>query len=173
MNIHKLFFKKIFLKMTILWLWLNLSPTLYSQEYNVGLCSGIFINKKVRDFSIGGAFEYRALDPHISLNTDPFLTFHSDGVAFTLPFYLKIIFGEKVRVSPSVGGLINTRHQYGYILGLQLEYVINSKFILCSKNEFYKFLQKEKWADHYGGSYSVTLQSNATIFSLGLKRTLR
>lgn len=145
----------------------------FSQEINVGISNGLFTDKTDFDYSVGGTFEYRTSDPHLSLNLDPFLAFHSEYISFTVPFYMKVIFGEKFRFCPTLGGLVSTQRRYGYTLGLHLEFMIKERFIVFSKNEFYKFVWKVEWPDHFGGSHTTTTDSNALLFSLGIKMKLK
>lgn len=50
---------------------------------------------------------------------------------------------------------------------------MKDKFILFSKNEFYKDYWKDQFYSHYGVSSTYINHSNSMLFSLGLKVMLK
>ena len=137
--------------------------SVFSQELNTGVNIGIAPIANEVYFSAGISLEYRPENAFFSLNTDPFLMFNSDHSLVTLPLYLKTIFGDKFRFSPSGGGFFRTTQSYGWLVGLQFEYTLKDKFILFSKNEFYRDYRKVYYPYPYINKF------NSLLFSVGMK----
>ena len=144
-----------------------------SQEFNAGLNLGYLPCQGSNYYSFGGNFEFRPKHAYFSINTDPFVLFDKTYATFTEPIYLKLIIGEKLRICPSAGGFVRTSGHYGWLLGLQIQYPINQKFILFSKNELYADHWKDTWPDHFGGSSVYINQGKSLMFSVGLKMMLK
>ena len=149
--------------------------TFYSsaQEFNAGLNLGYLPCQGSNYYSVGGNFEFRPKHAYFSINTDPFVLFDKTYATFTEPIYLKFIFGKKLRVCPAAGGFVRTSGHYGWLLGLQIQYPINQKFILFSKNELYADHWKDTWPDHFGGSSVYINQGRSLMFSAGVKMMLK
>lgn len=160
-------------KRIILILFYVLTINCYGQEINVGVNGGLIPLDKNLYTTIGGAFEYRPKNAIFSINTDPFLLFYQRNVLLTEPIYMKFIIGNKFRFCPVAGGFVRTTRSYGWLVGFHLEYLIKDKFILFSKNEFYKDYWKDQFYNHYGGSSTYINHSNSMLFSLGLKMMLK
>ena len=122
---------------------------------------------------MGGNLEYRPKNAFFSMNTDPFVLFNKNNATFTEPIYLKFIIGKKLRICPAGGLFIRTNGNYGGLFGIHLEYILNNKFMLYSKNECYHDFWKDKIYDHFGGSSTFINHSNSMLFSLGLKVRLK
>ena len=149
--------------------------TFYSsaQEFNAGLNLGYLPCQGSNYYSIGGNVEFRPKHAYFSINTDPFVLFDKSFVTFTEPIYLKFIFGKKLRVCPAAGGFVRTSGNYGWLLGLHIEYPVHQKFILFSKNELYADHWKDTWPDHFGGSSVYINQGRSLMFSVGMKMILK
>lgn len=149
--------------------------TFYSnaQEFHAGLNLGYLPCQGSNYYSFGGNFEFRPKHAYFSINTDPFVLFDKTYATFTEPIYLKLIIGEKLRICPSAGGFVRTSGHYGWLLGLQIQYPINQKFILFSKNELYADHWKDTWPYHFGGSSVYINQGKSLMFSVGLKMMLK
>jgi len=149
--------------------------TFYSsaQEFNAGLNLGYLPCQGSNYYSIGGNFEFRPKHAYFSINTDPFVLFDKSYATITEPIYLKFIIGKKLRVCPSAGGFVRTSGNYGWLVGLHVEYSIHQKFILFSKNELYADHWKDTWPDHFGGSSVYINQGRSLMFSVGVKMMLK
>jgi len=149
--------------------------TFYSnaQEFNAGLNLGFSPIQGNNYYSFGGNFEFRPKHAYFSINTDPFVLFDKTYATFTEPIYLKLIIGEKLRVCPSAGGFVRTSGNYGWLLGLHVEYPINQQFILFSKNELYADHWKDTYYGHFGENYDFINQGRSLMFSVGLKMKLK
>lgn len=144
-----------------------------SQEFNAGLNLGYLPCQGSNYYSFGGNFEFRPKHAYFSINTDPFVLFDKTYATFTEPIYLKFIIGEKLRICPSAGGFVRTSGHYGWLLGLQIQYPINQKFILFSKNELYADHWKDTYYGHFGENYDFINQGRSLMFSVGLKMMLK
>jgi hypothetical protein len=162
----------VLLKMLVILVWVYPSLVLHSQEINVGISNGLYFLESNTYYSLGGNFEYKPKNAIISINTDPFVIFRKSEVSLTEPIYLKFIIGRKFRVSPAFGGFFRTTGSYGWLLGLHLEYVIKDKFIVFSKDEYYKDFWKDEYPNHFGGSSTYINSEHSMLFSLGLKMML-
>ena len=149
--------------------------TFYSsaQEFNAGLNLGYLPCQGSNYYSFGGNFEFRPKHAYFSINTDPFVLFDKSYATFTEPIYLKLIIGEKLRICPSAGGFVRTSGNYGWLVGLHVEYSIHQQFILFSKNELYADHWKDTWPDHFGGSSVYINQGRLLMFSAGVKMMLK
>lgn len=152
---------------------LSMSFYVHSQEFNAGLNLGYLPCQGSNYYSVGGNFEFRPKHAYFSFNTDPFVLFDKTYATFTEPIYLKLIIGNKLRICPSAGGFVRTSGNYGWLLGLHVEYLINQKFILFSKNELYADHWKDTWPDHFGGSSVYINQGRSLLFSVGVKMMLK
>ena len=144
-----------------------------SQEIIVGLNGGINPFQNNNLYSFGGNLEFKPKNASFSINTDPFILFDKRNVTFTEPIYLKFILGKKLRICPAAGGFVRSHGSYGVVLGMHLEYVLKDKFILYSKNEFYRDFWKDLVYSHFGGSSKYINRSNSVLFSIGLKIILK
>lgn len=144
-----------------------------SQEINVGIHGGLIPLEKNLYSTLGGSFEYRPKNAIFSINTDPFLIIYQRNVLLTEPIYLKFIIGNKFRFCPAAGGFVRSTRSYGWLIGLNFEYLMKDKFMLFSKNEFYKDYWKDQYYDHFGGSDTYINNSNSFLFSIGIKMMLR
>ena len=144
-----------------------------SQEINIGINGGLIPLDKTVYPTLGGTFEYRPKNAIFSINTDPFFLFYQRNVILTEPIYLKFIIGSKFRVCPAAGGFVRSTRSYGWLLGLNFEYLMKDKFILFSKNEFYQDYWKDQYYDHVGGPGTYINHSNSLLFSVGLKMMLK
>jgi hypothetical protein len=149
--------------------------TFYSsaQEFNAGLNLGYLPCQGSNYYSVGGNFEFRPKHAYFSINTDPFVLFDKTYATITEPIYLKLIIGNKLRICPSAGGFVRTSGNYGWLVGLHVEYSIQQKFILFSKNELYADHWKDTWPDHFGGSSVYINQGRSLMFSVGMKMILK
>jgi hypothetical protein len=149
--------------------------TFYSsaQEFNAGLNLGYLPCQGSNYYSVGGNFEFRPKHAYFSINTDPFVLFDKTYATITEPIYLKLIIGNKLRICPSAGGFVRTSGNYGWLVGLHVEYSIQQKFILFSKNELYADHWKDTWPDHFGGSSVYINQGRSLMFSAGVKMMLK
>ena len=173
MNKHHLFLKKIRVTFAFFYLLLSWSFDAHSQELNAGLNLGYLPCQGSNYYSVGGNFEFRPKHAYFSFNTDPFVLFDKTYATFTEPIYLKLIIGNKLRICPSAGGFVRTSGNYGWLLGLHVEYLIKQKFILFSKNELYADHWKDTWPDHFGGSSVYINQGRSLLFSIGVKMMLK
>jgi hypothetical protein len=163
------YFKKAYSTIFSMCLLLSMSFNAYSQEVHAGLNLGFSPIQGSNYYSIGGNFEFRPKHAYFSINTDPFVLFDRTYATFTEPIYLKFIIGKKLRVCPAAGGFVRTSSNYGWLLGLHVEYPVHQKFILFSKNEFYADHWKDAWPDHFGGSSVYINQGKSLLFSIGMK----
>lgn len=147
------------------------SLNVIGQAINAGFNVGLFPTLK-NTYSSGINLEYRPKNAFFSLNTDPFILFNKRDLLFSEPIYLKFVIGKKFRVCPSIGGFLRSNRRYGWLVGLQLEYVIKDKFILFSKNEMYADYWKDKWYNHFGGSTIYINNSKSILVSVGIKMRL-
>lgn len=161
--------RRVLITTLLAWKFLTISFSSFSQELNLGLSTGL-ISVEKNIYLIGGSFEYRPNNAFFSLNTDPFISLDNKRLIFTESLYLKFILGNRFRICPTAGGFIRTSGNYGWLLGINLEYQINNKFILALKNEFYKDYYRDYQPSHFGGGYKYTYDSNSLLFSLGIKR---
>jgi hypothetical protein len=159
------------MKWIISCLFLALCVKSFGQELNLGVNTGVNVlltsPQNISDFSLGGNLEFRPKNAIFSINTDPFILFQKNNINLTAPLYIKFIIGKKFRVSPSFGGFVRTSGHYGFLGGLTLEYVIKDRFIIFSKNEFYRDYWTEKRANPHGTYESAN--SNSLQFCLGFK----
>ena len=149
--------------------------TFYSsaQEFNAGLNLGYLPYQGSNYYSVGGNFEFRPKHAYFSINTDPFVLFDKTYATITEPIYLKLIIGNKLRICPSAGGFVRTSGNYGWLLGLHVEYLIHQKFILFSKNELYADHWKDTYYGHFGENYAFINQGRLLMFSVGMKMILK
>ncbi len=173
MNKQHLFLKKIHVTFASFCLLLSSSFEVYSQEFNAGLNLGYLPCQGSNYYSVGVNFEFRPKHAYFSINTDPFVLFDKTYATFTEPIYLKLIIGDKLRVCPSAGGFVRTSGNYGWLLGLHVEYPINQQFILFSKNELYADHWKDTYYGHFGENYDFINQGRSLMFSVGLKMKLK
>lgn len=173
MKSFRSFFKKSRVAIVAICLLFSVSFDAHSQEFHAGLNLGYLPCQGSNYYSFGGNFEFRPKHAYFSINTDPIVLFDKTYATFTEPIYLKFIIGEKLRICPSAGGFVRTSGHYGWLLGLQIQYPINQKFILFSKNEFYADHWKDTWPDHFGGSSVYINQGKSLLFSAGLKMMLK
>ncbi len=145
----------------------------FGQEINAGINIGFIPNQNTFYPSCGLNLEFKPKNSIFSINTDPFILLNNKKLVFSEPVYFKFIFGNKLRICPSIGGFYRTNKSYGWLLGLNLEYVLKNSFILFSKNECYKDYRKDFWPDHFGGSAIYINQSYSLLFSLGLKLMIK
>ncbi len=148
---------------------LSMSLNAHSQEFNAGLNLGYWHCQGSNYYSVGGNFEFRPKHAYFSINTDPFVLFDKTYATFTEPIYLKLNIGNKFRVCPSAGGFVRTSGNYGWLLGIQIEFRINQKFILFSKNELYADHWKDTYYGHFGENYTYINQGRSLMFSVGVK----
>ena len=164
-----LFLKKLNITFFFLCLLLSSSFVAHSQEFHAGLNLGYLPCQGSNYYSVGGNFEFRPKHAYFSINTDPFVLFDKTYATFTEPIYLKLIIGEKLRICPSAGGFVRTSGHYGWLLGIHIEYPINQKFILFSKNDLYADHWKDTYYGHFGENYAYINQRRSLMFSVGVK----
>lgn len=160
---------------TIIFMCILISMSFYvhSQEFNAGLNLGYLPCQGSNYYSFGGNFEFRPKHAYFSINTDPFVLFDKTYATITEPIYLKLIIGNKLRVCPSAGGFVRTSGNYGWLLGLHVEYLVKQQFILFSKNELYTDHWKDTYYGHFGEKYDFINQGKSLMFSIGMKMMLK
>jgi len=145
----------------------------FSQELIIGGTIGT--GPKSNDFRIvtfGGTVEYRPVKSIISLNTDPILLFDSKDLMLTVPLYLKLIIGNKIRFCPTFGGFIRTNSNYGWTTGLGIEYKIKEKILLFVKGDYNIDYWKAEAPTHFGSSYEYIDSGSSIWISFGIKKNI-
>lgn len=145
----------------------------FSQELNFGgiIGTGPKINK-LNILTFGGTIEYRPNKALISLNSDPILLVYNKEIMLTVPLYLKLIIGNKIRFCPTIGGFVRTNANFGLITGLNIDYKINKKLLIFVKGDFTIDYWKDEAPSHFGSSYEYTNSDSSIWISLGIKKNI-
>ncbi len=150
------------------------SFTLFSQKFSYGGTVGTGFIKDTKIITFGGALEFKPQKVLLSINSDPFILLTDKrNLIFTVPIYLKIILGNKLRVCPLVGGFVRTNSNYGINAGLDIEYKIKENLLIFFKGECYKDFWKAEHPAHFGiPSYEYVDSDYSIWISLGIKKII-
>ena len=145
----------------------------FSQELNIGGTIGAGPkNNDFRIVTLGATVEYMPVKSIVSLNTDPVFLFDSKDLMLTVPLYLKLIIGKKIRFCPAFGGFIRTNSNYGWTAGLSIEYKIKEKLLLFVKGDYNMDYWKAEAPTHFGSSYEYIDSGSSIWISLGIKKNI-
>jgi hypothetical protein len=146
----------------------------FSQELNIGGFFGAPYQKDLYDFYplVGAEIEFQPDNSILSLTTNPYVIFPEEETIFTFPLYLKFIIGNKFRVNPGFGGFIRTNSNYGWIVGLNLEYMFNDRLIIYLKSDYYTDYYEYEYPTHFGDHKTKTDKEHSYWFSMGIKKNI-
>jgi len=146
----------------------------FSQELNIGGFLGAPYQKDLNSFYpfVGPEIEFRPENSILSLTINPYLIFPDKETIATFPFYLKFILGKKIRFCPSFGGFIRTNSNYGWIAGLNIEYMIKERLIIYLKSDYYCDYYEYEYPTHFGDHKTRTDKEHSFWFSLGIKKNI-
>lgn len=158
------------MKLAILIVLLFIGGLTSAQELNIGLelAGGPeSINSTV--FSLGPTIEYRLKESRISFNSGVLFLFSKYGALLTFPVNIKFIIGNKFRICPTTGGFIRSNKNYGWTLGLELDYKIKNRLIIFVKGDFNRDYYKVEIPNHFGENSETTNSESSFWFGLGIK----
>lgn len=166
-------------KFTLLILGVVSAFTSFAQEINVGASFGGGVSPdNLGIFSTGVLVEYKPLKSILSFNVEPTVLYYSknniypvypDYTVCSVPVYLKVIMGKKLRFAPFAGGFITTTSSYGITAGLNVEYRIKERFALYLKNDFNQVFYQTAVISDAGNPEMVQRTSSLIWVSIGAK----
>lgn len=142
----------------------------FSQEINLG--GGIGTDKGFNSIGLHSYLEYRPENAQFSINMDASYHAAESDSFLTIPVYLKLIFGNKFRVCPSIGGFVRSNSNTGWITNMNLEFLINEKTIITAQGSLTTDYWKANRVSPGGIPYVSTENSKWLWFNIGIKKTL-
>ena len=163
--------------MSLKWLALLMLPMTQAcagQEWNLGLSGGVLTDFTLRDASPGlqTMVEYRPKAARFSMNTGAGTLFVEDRTWLTVPFYFKVIFGERVRFCPTLGGLYWTRPAWGVMAGLDVEFPGRGWLVPYLSTNYLTLSIDEDSPSKFGGSDSDRSRVHGLGALIGVKVAL-
>lgn len=147
----------------------------FAQDLKVGAAARTVIGLDNTWLLYGVALpvEFNLKGAMLSVNTEPSMLYgdSKENPVYTLPFFLKLNFGKKFKVSPLVGIYFRSNKNNGAMLGLEFSYASKQNFEMYLKSDFlseYYDVIKYSHSGNYTGSDNAKLLG----FSLGFRYNL-
>jgi len=94
---------------------------------------------------------------------------YREQVVGSVPVYLKLNIGHKLRFCPFAGGLITTTSAYGITAGFTIEYRIKDRIFMFVKNDFNHLYYKTIHPSYLDPPEAITESASLFWISFGTK----
>ncbi len=147
-----------------------ISTLSFAQEINLG--GGLGSDKEFNFIGLHSYIELRPDKSLFSLNIDPSFHTAKSSSFFTIPVYLKMIIGNKLRVCPSIGAFVRTNSNSGWLTNLNLEFLTSEKTIILAQFSLTTDYTKIDRRSSGSALYTEKESSKWIWFNVGIKRSL-
>lgn len=162
--------KSLLLIAALLFSWTYLG----SQELYLGGAIGTgFVGVESPIMNSSVKIEYSPLKAMVSFNGEVAVMFSKGNTVATIPLYMKVLVGNRFRISPAIGGFIRSNLYFGILLGLHLDYQIKPGLRICARGDLYNDFWYENYPSHIGEGYRVLNSLTSHWLSIGLKKNLK